>query len=259
MYFKIILLTLLFLINIGTVGLAQPDRIIPYPNGYDTKTQGASSAYGRADVRNSRYFRAPDYYNMRSDHKGLTIISKFKTYQQTTEVSCGPAMVLMQLHYFGQSGFEELQLCTSLGTKGERDALTREIGTDTQHIAEFFKGLGWQVESALDNSSGKESFEDIERFAVFVQTKLQQQQPIMVESMYWGGHWRIIIGYDTMNTPYLDDDVLIFADPYDTQDHRQDGYSVQTLAGFYYTWKDVDMLPKNQRIQQWVVARPPQK
>jgi hypothetical protein len=35
----------------------------------------------------------------------------------------------------------------------------------------------------------------------------------------WGGHWQVIIGYDTMGTEVEQDDVLIVADPYDTTDH----------------------------------------
>ncbi len=48
----------------------------------------------------------------------------------------------------------------------------------------------------------------------------------MVESINWGGHWRVIIGYDTMNTEQTHDDILIMMDSYDVADHKQDGYVV---------------------------------
>ena len=74
--------------------------------------------------------------------------------------------------------------------------------------------------------------------------------------MYWGGHWRVIIGYDTMNTEKTTDDVIIFMDSYDVLDHRQDGYTVQAAEGLFYTWKDMEYLPKGERVQQWLTARP---
>ena len=198
----------------------------------------------------------PDFYNMKSNHSGLTIISKYKTYQQTTETTCGAAVALMVTQNYGDTRFEELQISDMIGTKHERNA-NGEIGVGTKQLAGFFKNLGWQVVSSLDTANIEGvSFMNIVEFAKFVQNNLDSGRPIMVENMYWGGHWRIIIGYDTMGTSDLTDDVLIFADPYDTQDHKQDGYTVQTLAGFYYTWKDVDMLPKDQRVQQWIVAKP---
>jgi hypothetical protein len=49
----------------------------------------------------------------------------------------------------------------------------------------------------------------------------------------WGGHWQIIIGYDSLGTPSTADDVLILAEPYDTTDHCQDGYTIVSLQHFY--------------------------
>lgn len=250
------ILTAVLLSSLLAATTVYANNTIPYPQGYDTKSAGASSAYGLADVQRSAYFRAPDFYNMKSNNNGLTIINNYKTYQQTTETTCGAAVALMVTYNYGDKRFEELQISDMIGTKHERNA-DGEIGASTRQLAGFFRNLGWEVLSSLDtaNTEGV-SFANIGEFAKFVQNHLGSSRPIMVESMYWGGHWRIIIGYDTMGTPDLTDDVLIFADPYDTQDHKQDGYTVQTLAGFYYTWKDVDMLPKDQRIQQWLVAQP---
>ena len=74
--------------------------------------------------------------------------------------------------------------------------------------------------------------------------------------MEWGGHWRVIIGYDTMGTETTLDDTLILADPYDTCDHKQDGYVVQNGEKFFAMWFDHSMLPDNQRNQPWIIAHP---
>lgn len=231
-------------------------KAIPYPANYDILSSGASSALPRANVPNSAYFKSPDFYNLQSNNKGLTMLSKYHTYQQTTEFTCGGAAALTVLYHYDHKNFEELQISTIMGTNYERNA-NNELGTSTKQIADFFKNLGWQVKSSLDNINNKAiSFDTVEDFSKFAQANLKNNAPIMVENMYWGGHWRVIIGYDTMNTAQLDDDVLIFMDSYDTQDHSQDGYTVQTLAGFYYTWKDQDVMPQTQRVQQWLIATP---
>ncbi len=59
----------------------------------------------------------------------------------------------------------------------------------------------------------------LERF----ETLLKEGTPVMVAWNDWGGHWQVVIGYDTMGTETTQDDVLIVADPYDTTDHNQDG------------------------------------
>ena len=93
-------------------------------------------------------------------------------------------------------------------------------------------------------------------FKDFVLENLNNNTPIMVEWIDWGGHWSNIIGYDTMGTESPADDVLILADPYDTSDHSQDGYKIYSGPRFFYMWLDSGMLPEDQSIQQWLVAKP---
>lgn len=52
----------------------------------------------------------------------------------------------------------------------------------------------------------------------------------------WGGHWQVIVGYDDMGTEATQDDVLILADPYDTTDHNQDGYVIESFERLVYGW-----------------------
>ena len=66
---------------------------------------------------------------------------------------------------------------------------------------------------------------------------------------------RLAMG-DTMGTNSPLDDVLIMADPYDTCDHRQDGYTVNNGEKFFSMWFDHSMLPKDQQNQPWIIARP---
>ena len=60
--------------------------------------------------------------------------------------------------------------------------------------------------------------------------------PMMIGWDEWGGHWQTIIGYDSMGTEGTQDDVLILADSYDTTDHNQDGYVVESFERLVYGW-----------------------
>lgn len=252
--------SLLFVFVLMQLPALAANNVIPYPKGYDTITAGASSYEGKSNSKESPYFKHPDFYNMKSSAKGLTIISGYKTYQQTTDTSCGPAAALTVLYHYGVKSFDELKIAELMGTVNRMRSGSTELGTSTLKMMNFFNALEWNVESSITSAdkSGV-SFNTIGDFSKFVRLKLKGGVPIMVENMYLGGHWRVIIGYDTMNTPQLQDDVLIYADSYDTNDHNQDGYSVESLQMFYYTWMDLGILPADQQVQQWITASPKAK
>ena len=125
-------------------------------------------------------------------------------------------------------------------------------GTTTKGLRGYFKDLGWNVTSSADTDSPK-TYTD---FLNFVTSNLKDNTPIMVENVEWGGHWRIIIGYDNMNTANTGDDVLIFADPFDKADHLQDGYTIVPAEKFFYMWFDAIRFAKGANWKQWVVAKP---
>ena len=52
----------------------------------------------------------------------------------------------------------------------------------------------------------------------------------MVEWMDWGGHWVVVVGYDTRGTDTVWDDVIIFADSVDCHDDRVDGITYATTG-----------------------------
>lgn len=228
-----------------TVYAAQEERVIPYPPGLDTTSEGASSAPPEINHKDSIYFAIPDFYSMATT-KDRVMLSHYRTYQQTTEYTCGPAAALTVLYHYGKQDYDEMDLAKGMKTKGY------PIGTNPGNMVKFFRGIGWEVKSSLDSPP----FEDYGSFREFVLSHLRQGTPIMVENVEWGGHWRVIIGYDTMGTASTLDDVLILADPYDTCDHWMDGYTVANGEKFFSMWFDHSMLPKDQQNQPWIVAQP---
>ena len=203
----------------------------------------------RFDITNninaSPYFVQLDFYNMKSNEH-LLLLENFTPYQQTTMYTCGPVVANMVVDHF---------LSKSLHSETEAAKLMKcnqYNGTTTKNLRGYFKDLGWKVTSSADTDSPK-TYTD---FLNFVTTNLKYNTPIMVENVEWGGHWRIIIGYDNMNTANTGDDVLILADPFDKADHLQDGYSVVPAEKFFYMWFDAIRFAKGANWKQWVVAKP---
>lgn len=261
-----LLLGVTCLMSMTTFAKTTKENLIPFPKGYDYLASGASSYDGIGNVAKSPYFPVLDFYNMKSTDT-LTLLSKFKTYQQTTEYTCGAVAGLMVLHHFGETQYDELEIAEVMQTHKDRNFSNKiefgvadergEYGTSTSGVVHFFESIGWDVTSSLTEAdeSGY-TFGTPEEFREFVIKNLKDKTPIMVENIDFGGHWRTIIGYDTLGTDTIADDVIIMADPYDTSDHNQDGYIYTSAERFFYMWYDSHILPEAQKYQQWVVAKP---
>ena len=261
------LLGLTGLLSMGAVTYGQGVNVIPFPEGYDTTTTGASSYDGMGNVKNSAYFPVFDFYNMKSTDT-LTLLPMFKTYQQTTESTCGPVAALMVLNHFGETAYKELEIAEVMNCNKDLNYSNKqnpgladeqgEYGTSTSGMVHFFEEIGWDVKSSLTEADeAGYTFYDPEGFKNFVLENLKNNTPIMVENIDFGGHWRVIIGYDTMGTDdVFSDDVIIMADSYDTSDHLQDGYNYTNAERFFYMWFDSHILPENQKQQQWLIATP---
>jgi hypothetical protein len=225
------ILTTIELLAIGTLITAcqhvphnKDQHKIPYDPALTLR--GAAGIERKADVENSPYFKTIDFYRQQNT-KTLTIVPHFKTIQQTTGVTCGPACVLMVLEHLGLRGdYNELDLKKLRGTDQDTTYL--------RHITNILDQIeGVQYQSTFDYAEVTPAT----LHETFFLEYLKQGIPVIVGTNAWGGHWQIIIGYDDMGTANTYDDVIVLADPYDTTDHNQDGYIVFPLQLFYYeTW-----------------------
>ncbi|MDR2605747.1 MAG: C39 family peptidase [Oscillospiraceae bacterium] len=197
-----------------------------------TEIEGAAGVEREADVENSPYFSHPDFANMKSTDT-LTLLEGFKTIQQATEWTCGPTSALMVLEWYGKRGdLNEMDLAALRGDPSPG-------ATDLKEMIDIFEGLAllsdfphglWDLYSTYDLEDSDYVPED------FIQNTLADGHPILLGWDDWGGHWQVIIGYDTMGTETTADDVLVLADPYDTTDHNQDGYYIISFERLYYNW-----------------------
>lgn len=218
---------------------------IAYPEKYreNLHKDGASAFSGKMDRPNSRYYVFNDYYNMESD-ESLHILTHFKTYQQTTEYTCGAACALMVLNWFDSTRYHENLLGQLVESHPQR-------GTTVENLADFFDLIGWNVDY---HASAREKFESPKEFEAFVIDYIDRGIPILVDWVDWAGHWQVIIGIDTCGTETPYDDVLILADPYDITDHFQDGYYIFPLGRFFGMWREGPCADKKEPYSQPFVA-----
>lgn len=206
---------------------------------------GAAQFVGKHDIKESPYFKHPDFYNMQSNEH-LTLLPKFATTQQVTYYTCGPAAANMVVKYYnGDIIDNELAVGKIMSTSST-------VGTNTKGMVKYFEKLGWEVHSSVKDKT-PDNYVD---FLKFVESNLKNNTPIIVENVDWGGHWRVIIGYDTMGTEHKSDDVLIVADPFDTTDHLQDGYGIVPAERFFYMWFDHQLYSRSEQQRQWLTAKP---
>lgn len=105
----------------------------------------------------------------------------------------------------------------------------------------------------VDLGNLRPTFSSPAEFGKWVVEMLKQGAPILTEWSDWNGHWSVIIGIDDMKTPdFTGDDVLLMADPYDTSDHCQDGFTAVPLERFFYMWHDRTYEPLPHRLQPFV-------
>ena len=222
-------MTGIILLSASYAAADQSERVIPVDPSIaqDHYTDGAASFADIPGVENSPYFVSNDYYTMRSGGS-LHLIPRFRTYQQTTEYTCGCACALMVLDYYGVDGYNELEIAGTVGTDPTK-------GTSVEGLTAFFRDNGFDVVSHGDTQPAFASVDEAKQFFV---DSIDAGIPVMVDWLDWRGHWQVLIGIDTMNTESAYDDVLIFADPYDVTDHLQDGYYIFPLGRFYDMWRE---------------------
>lgn len=223
-------------------------------NAVEGNISGPAALKDDGNVKDSPYFKTPDYYDGNVT-KTLIILKHFKTYQQTSEYSCGPACAVMVLNWFGIEDSEK-QLAIDTDARYYDDPRADgSYGAPTSKLAEAFRTRGLSVKTSADTAdySGC-SFPTEDDFKKYVEGKLKSGVPIMTENVEWGGHWMVIIGYDDMGTDTNLDDVLIFADPYDTSDQCRDGYYTKNFERYFYEWFDFRVMSKAEKIQQYICA-----
>ena len=197
---------------------------IPYPA--EVVLEGAAEIERQFDIEGSQYYPVHDFYNMKSGGS-LTILENFKTFQQTTEVTCGPSCIIMVAEHYGMyDGQSDRGLYELREDKAKPESMLRDMIVMLESLGE------WDIYSTYDLDDPLFVPNDL------ILSALREGKPVIIGDDDWAGHWRVIIGYDDMGDDIEANDVLIVADPYDTTDHNQDGYVVVPFQRLYYNWSN---------------------
>ncbi len=207
---------------------------------------------GQYDVADSPYYTVNnDFYGMSSTEERL-IYPQFASYQQTMQDSDGIACLLMILHYMGEDVQE--RFCESALVERYEKLNGKSVygnGTTADGLSRLVRdlGLGYRP-SQTGFSITSVSDESKTKMKAFFRNAIRDGKFILVRYQSPNGYrWKVVIGYDTLgevtNTltgekmDSFGDDVIIFADPYDCCDHRQDGYSIERALDFIVWWRNM--------------------
>ena len=202
-----------------------------------------SNIVAAGDLENSTYWATYDWYNSTSKDS-LTLLSKFRTTQQSNGWACGVSSALMVMDWYGMRGdLNELDLSALRNTKEKYGAYRFGSGTDVKMLINVFDTINkmegkdiWDYESTYDFVNADGELDEDYLSTDWILERLGEGKPILVGWNSFGGHWQVIIGYDTMDTDTTADDVLILADPYDSTDHLNDGVNIQSYERLYWDW-----------------------
>ena len=213
-------------------GDAAADLALFYPDtpwvGDNGLAGAATGGYERSgDYDHSPYFKFFDWYDAESTDT-LTLLEGFQTTQQVTEWTCGPSSALMVSNWFGMNdeGLTEIDLAR-MRQGGEPGATLVDGELEIFDTLNADYGQDWVSFSMRDYSGA---------VGDLIPEVLAQGIPMLIAWDEWGGHWQVIIGYDDMGTEATQDDVLVLADAYDTNDHNQDGYFLESYERLIYGW-----------------------
>jgi len=205
----------------------------------DNGLAGAASSdyYRQGDHIGSPYYPQYDFYNgAQGISDTLILLEGFQTSQQASEWTCGPTSMLIALNWFDALG-DETEFTLAALRDNDREGATSLDGM-VQILTALDLDFMWYTTDDLDDDDCIEGYclydgpSDDGLFPWLLSNGI----PIIIGWNEWGGHWQIIIGYDDMGTDDTQDDVLILVDPYDTTDHLQDGYLIESFERLVYGW-----------------------
>lgn len=116
-----------------------------------------------------------------------------KSYQQTTPYTCGPAVIMSLMNYYGLMNASSMNQQTELRIAHEMGGTSE--GTSSTQLAGWLRNHGFQVESGRNITTD------------MIIANIDRKVPIIVEV---SDHWILAKGYHKGATP--DEDEIIFAD-----------------------------------------------
>ncbi len=188
------------------------------------------------------YYTGIDFDTLKSnDH--LTVIPLKSYRQQMTNYSCGAAAAMTVMSWYGNP---------VNNTDADEERVAREMYRNVSEKT----GINPEQVAAWFNRNGMNAKWGTGGTREMLRENLKNGIPTIVEWMDWGGHWVVVVGYDTRGTETIWDDVIIFADSVDSHDDRVDGIAYFNYGEFDAMWFDAHYFPENMRDRAYVVVVP---
>ena len=189
-----------------------------------------------------RYYTGIDFDTLKSDDH-LTVIPLKSFRQQVTNYSCGAVAAMTVMSYYGRpvnnTDAGEILIAHEMNRN-----VSEKTGINPEQMTSWFNRNGW---NASWHTGGSRDL---------LLANLKAGIPTIVEWIDWGGHWVVVVGYDTRGTDTVWDDVIIFADSVDCHDDRVDGITYANYGDFDAMWFDAHYFPANMQDRVYVVAAP---
>lgn len=135
------------------------------------------------------------------NHKHSVKFLDIKAYQQTQEYTCGPAIVMSLLKYYGKLSDKQMNKLTEMRIAKEMGT-TESEGTSAIQIVQWLNAHGFDAKTQSDGS------------VEMLRNNLAKGIPVLVDWIDWGGHWVAVAGYDFGGTAHnMNNDIIFFADP----------------------------------------------
>jgi hypothetical protein len=237
----ILLLTIIILILAGAVIVLAPAGLL---------CPGPSAVPGSGPMTYSLDYPlpAPQYYtginfDSLKPNPHLMVIPLKSYRQQATNYSCGAVAAMTVMSYYKRP---------LNNTDADEERVAREMFSNVSEKT----GINPPQITAWFNRNGMNATWGTGGSRQMLLDNLHAGIPTMVEWMDWGGHWVVVVGYDTRGTESVWDDVIIFADSVDCHDDRVDGITYANYGQFDAMWFDAHYFPDGMKDRIWVVAMP---
>lgn len=179
-------------------------------------------------------------------NENLTLLG-VKAYQQTEEYTCGPAIVMSLMNYYGMMSTTQMNKSTELRIAKEMGTSVTE-GTSEKQMVDWLGKNGFTVKHGENGTIS------------MLRNNLKNNIPVIVEWIDWGGHWVIVSGYNKKGkTPEENQDTLFLADPSIDYDNVKtiEGITTFNAYRFFNMWFYVDPLkPKHFVKGLYIIAVP---
>jgi hypothetical protein len=163
-----------------------------------------------------RYVLPPD--SGKSMHN-LLLLNTY-SYQQTTNYTCGPAVIMSLMHHYGLLSKAQMNRSTELRIANEMG--TTMTGTSLENMAAWLEKRGFDVNYGQGVSLD------------FIRNNLQRGIPTILVWNDLVAHAMLVIGYYEKNaTPDSEKDVIFFADPSTSSylvSHEKASYGINSLS-----------------------------